>query len=47
MLPTPENKLLVYGGYSKERIRKDFDKGQVHTDMFVLNSESKLLLHSY
>ncbi|XP_033210932.1 kelch domain-containing protein 4-like isoform X2 [Belonocnema kinseyi] len=39
VLPTPENKLLVYGGYCKERIRKDFDKGQVHMDMFVLSPE--------
>ncbi|XP_051176150.1 kelch domain-containing protein 4-like [Leptopilina boulardi] len=36
VLPTPDNKLLVYGGYSKQRIKKDVDKGQVHTDMFLL-----------
>ncbi|XP_058805252.1 kelch domain-containing protein 4-like [Phymastichus coffea] len=39
ILPTPENKILVYGGYSKEKIRKDVDKGQVHTDMFLLSPE--------
>lgn len=39
VLPTPDNKLLVYGGYSKQRIKKDVDKGQVHTDMFVLNPD--------
>lgn len=44
VLPTPDNKILVYGGYSKERIKKDVDKGQVHTDMFLLSPESKNLL---
>ncbi|XP_071172959.1 kelch domain-containing protein 4-like [Mytilus edulis] len=29
-------KAVVYGGYSKERIKKDVDKGTIHTDMFVL-----------
>lgn len=45
VLSTPENKLLVFGGYCKERIKKDFDKGQVHMDMFVLSPESKLHLY--
>ncbi|XP_043248419.1 kelch domain-containing protein 4-like [Colletes gigas] len=39
LLPTPENKLLVYGGYSKERVKKDIDKGLVHSDMFLMTSE--------
>ncbi|XP_012279473.1 kelch domain-containing protein 4 [Orussus abietinus] len=39
MLPIPEGKILVYGGYNKERIKKDVDKGEVHTDMFVLSPE--------
>lgn len=39
VLPTPDNKILVYGGYSKERIKKDVDKGHVHTDMFLLSPE--------
>lgn len=29
-------KILVYGGYSKERLKKDVDKGTVHSDMFIL-----------
>ncbi|CAD6232948.1 GSCOCG00007064001-RA-CDS [Cotesia congregata] len=37
VLPTPDNKILIYGGYSKERVKKDVDKGQVHTDMYVLS----------
>ncbi|XP_003396468.1 kelch domain-containing protein 4 isoform X1 [Bombus terrestris] len=39
LLPTPDNKLLVYGGYSKERIKKDVDKGCIHSDMFLLTPE--------
>lgn len=40
MLPTSE-KLLVYGGYSKEKVKAGVDKGQVHTDMFLLSPDSK------
>ncbi|XP_054013467.1 kelch domain-containing protein 4-like isoform X1 [Hylaeus anthracinus] len=39
ILPTPENKLLVYGGYSKERLKKDVDKGLIHSDMFLMTPE--------
>lgn len=42
LLPTPENKILVYGGYSKNRVKMDVDKGHVHTDMFLLSPESEL-----
>lgn len=41
VLPTPQNTILVYGGYSKERIKKDVDKGHVHTDMYVLSPQSE------
>ena len=40
-LPTQQNTIVVWGGYSKERIKKDVDKGQVHTDMFELAPQSK------
>ncbi|KAJ8674008.1 hypothetical protein QAD02_005270 [Eretmocerus hayati] len=33
VLPTPENKILVYGGYSKERIKKDVDKENDQTGL--------------
>ncbi|XP_076649056.1 kelch domain-containing protein 4 [Halictus rubicundus] len=39
VLPTPENKLLVYGGYSKEKAKKDVEKGTVHNDMFLMTPE--------
>ncbi|KAK2575754.1 hypothetical protein KPH14_003644 [Odynerus spinipes] len=38
MLPISE-KLLVYGGYSKEKVKTGVEKGQIHTDMFLLSSE--------
>ncbi|XP_066587276.1 kelch domain-containing protein 4 [Prorops nasuta] len=36
IFPTPDNKILVYGGYSKEKVQKDIDKGHIHSDMFLL-----------
>ncbi|CAH2324124.1 kelch domain-containing 4 isoform X1 [Pelobates cultripes] len=39
MVPTIEGSVAVYGGYSKQRIKKDVDKGTVHTDMFLLKQE--------
>ncbi|XP_031828321.2 kelch domain-containing protein 4 isoform X1 [Nomia melanderi] len=38
MLPTSE-KILVYGGYSKEKVKKDLDKGYIHSDVFVMTPE--------
>ena len=38
-----QNRLVIYGGYSKERIKKDIDRGRVHTDMFILHCDGKLL----
>ncbi|NXS30272.1 KLDC4 protein, partial [Pomatostomus ruficeps] len=39
MIPTPEGNIIIYGGYSKQRIKKDVDKGTLHTDMFLLRAE--------
>ncbi|KAE8750832.1 hypothetical protein FOCC_FOCC002260 [Frankliniella occidentalis] len=39
MIPLADGKILISGGYSKERIKKDVDKGTVHTDMFLLSPE--------
>uniref|UniRef100_A0A803WDJ8 Kelch domain containing 4 n=1 Tax=Ficedula albicollis TaxID=59894 RepID=A0A803WDJ8_FICAL len=39
MTPTPEGNIIIYGGYSKQRIKKDVDKGTLHTDMFLLKAE--------
>lgn len=44
MIVLPEGKILVFGGYSKERLKKDVDKGHVHSDMFLLSPDSKFNL---
>jgi len=36
-------RLVVYGGYSKERVKRDVDRGQVHTDMFALTFDSQFI----
>jgi len=40
MTQTPSG-LLIYGGYSKERVKKDVDQGKTHTDMYLLAPDSK------
>ncbi|XP_057334866.1 kelch domain-containing protein 4 [Microplitis mediator] len=37
VLPVSDNKILITGGYSKKRIKKDVDMGEVHEDMYVLS----------
>lgn len=37
-----QGRVIVYGGYSKERVKKDVDLGKVHTDMFALTPEGKV-----
>ncbi|XP_021917944.1 kelch domain-containing protein 4 isoform X2 [Zootermopsis nevadensis] len=39
MVALPNGKVLIYGGYSKEKIKRDVDKGVIHTDMFLLTPE--------
>lgn len=34
------NHVIVYGGYSKEHVKKEVEKGQIHTDMFMLSVDS-------
>ncbi|RUS84183.1 hypothetical protein EGW08_008070 [Elysia chlorotica] len=42
LLPVQEmTKIIVYGGYSKEKMKRDVDKGTIHTDMFALMQEKK------
>ncbi|XP_011201997.2 kelch domain-containing protein 4 [Bactrocera dorsalis] len=36
MAACPDGKVLIWGGYSKAAIKKDADRGVVHTDMFSL-----------
>ncbi|XP_036296399.1 kelch domain-containing protein 4 isoform X7 [Pipistrellus kuhlii] len=39
MSVTPQGSIVIYGGYSKQRVKKDVDKGTQHSDMFLLKSE--------
>ncbi|XP_006212474.2 kelch domain-containing protein 4 [Vicugna pacos] len=39
MSVTAQGSIVVYGGYSKQRVRKDVDRGIQHSDMFLLKSE--------
>uniref|UniRef100_A0A8C4XYT7 Kelch domain containing 4 n=1 Tax=Gopherus evgoodei TaxID=1825980 RepID=A0A8C4XYT7_9SAUR len=39
MVTTPEGNIIIYGGYSKQRIKKDVDKGTLHTDTFLLKAD--------
>ena len=31
-----QGSIAIYGGYSKQRVKKDVDKGTQHSDMFLL-----------
>ncbi|KAK6627412.1 hypothetical protein RUM44_009889 [Polyplax serrata] len=39
MVPLVDGKILISGGYSKQKIKKDVDKGVLHSDMFILTPE--------
>ncbi|XP_018430739.1 PREDICTED: kelch domain-containing protein 4-like, partial [Nanorana parkeri] len=39
MTTSQDGNVVLYGGYSKQRVKKDVDKGTVHTDMFLLKME--------
>ncbi|GAB1862226.1 Kelch domain-containing protein 4 isoform X1 [Camponotus japonicus] len=47
LLPTADSKLVVYGGYSKEKIKKEIDRGCIHADMFLLTPTDKNDLTKY
>lgn len=36
-----QQQLVIMGGYSKERVKKDVDKGTTHSDMFMLAPDSQ------
>jgi hypothetical protein len=37
-----QSRIVIYGGYSKERVKRDVDRGQVHTDMYALTFDNKV-----
>ena len=46
MVPLPDGRVLITGGYSKSKVKKDVDKGIIHTDAFLLVPDSKQSLLS-
>ncbi|XP_067652139.1 kelch domain-containing protein 4-like [Haliotis asinina] len=36
------SKVIVYGGYSKEKVKRDVDRGVTHVDMFALVPEGRI-----
>lgn len=45
MFAMEDGRIIVYGGYYKEKIKKDYDKGTILIDMFILTPESKYLFY--
>uniref|UniRef100_A0A087XM78 Kelch domain containing 4 n=1 Tax=Poecilia formosa TaxID=48698 RepID=A0A087XM78_POEFO len=42
MTATPDGAgVIIYGGYSKVRVKKDVEKGSIHSDMFLLKRDGK------
>lgn len=41
MVPLNDGKIIIYGGYSKEKLKKDVDIGHVHVDSYILQMDSK------
>ncbi|XP_069072936.1 kelch domain-containing protein 4 isoform X1 [Pleurodeles waltl] len=41
MATNQEGNVIIYGGYSKQKVKKDVDKGTLHTDMFLLKNDGK------
>ncbi|KAG8437434.1 hypothetical protein GDO86_008220 [Hymenochirus boettgeri] len=39
MATNQDGNVVIYGGYSKQRVKKDVDKGTLHRDMFLLKLE--------
>lgn len=45
MLALPDGRILITGGYSKNKVKKDIDKGIVHSDAFLLVPDSTHVLN--
>jgi len=46
MFAMEDGRIIVYGGYYKEKIKKDYDKGTILIDMFMLTPESKFIFNT-
>lgn len=47
MFAMEDGRIIVYGGYYREKIKKDYDKGTVLIDMYILTPDSKYHLIYY
>lgn len=47
MFAMEDGRIIVYGGYYREKIKKDYDKGTILIDMYMLTPESKFLFQLY
>jgi hypothetical protein len=43
MVALPDGRILITGGYSKNKVKKDVDKGIIHSDAFLLFPDSMYL----
>jgi len=41
MFVMEDGRIVVYGGYYREKIKQDYDKGIILIDMYILSQESK------
>jgi len=39
MFPLADGRVVVYGGYFKQKVKKDVEKGVTHSDMFLLSPD--------
>ncbi|XP_035216585.1 kelch domain-containing protein 4-like isoform X1 [Stegodyphus dumicola] len=42
MAPLTDGRILLYGGYSREKVKKDVDKGTAYTDMYYLQVDERI-----
>ena len=42
MLALSDGRILVYGGYCKEKVKKNVERGTTFSDMYLLTPDSKL-----
>ncbi|GIY69903.1 kelch domain-containing protein 4 [Caerostris darwini] len=45
--PLTDGRILLYGGYSTEKVKKDVDKGITHTDMYYLLIDERAAPHKW
>ena len=41
MLPLSDGRILVYGGYCKEKVKKNVERGTTFSDMYLLTPDSE------